>query len=112
MAVTGFSTKPRRFGRIGGSDEVTRDRTALTMCDIGNLHPQSHRPDEPLQLDGFSCETLANKRRLVDHPLPALALVLPRLDDLEHLLLCDTSDFWQGNSILCRLVFSAVFDGG
>lgn len=64
-----------------------------------------------LQLDRFSGEALPNKRGLVDHPLPALALVLARLDDLEHLLLGDASNLGQGHGILGGAIFSSVLDG-
>ena len=65
-----------------------------------------------LELDGLSRETLAHKRRLVDHPLPALSLVLSRLDNLEHLLLGDTADLGQGHGVLGRAVLSPVLDRG
>lgn len=63
-----------------------------------------------LELYGLSRESLPNKRRLVDHSLPALSLVFTRLDDFEHLLLGDTPNLGQRHGILGRPILSAVFD--
>ena len=63
------------------------------MCDIGHFHTQTHRSDEPFQLDRLSRKVLSDESGLVYHSLPTLALVFTGLDDFEHLLFCDTSDF-------------------
>lgn len=48
----------------------------------------------PLHINGAAFD-LRTESRLCDHSLPALLLcLLARLDNLEHLLLRDTSDLW------------------
>lgn len=85
--------------------------SSLTVSDVGLGHTQSHRTDEALELDRLASEALADERGLVDHTLPALALVLSGLDDLEHLLLGDASNLGQGHGILGGAIFSSVLDG-
>lgn len=84
----------------------------LTMRDVGLVHTKGHGADEALELDRLTGKALTNKRVLVDHTLPALALVLSSLDDLEHLLLGNTTDLGQGNGVLGGAVLPAVLDGG
>jgi hypothetical protein len=44
------------------------------------------------------------------HTLPALSLVFTSLDDLEHLLLGNTSDFGQRHGVLGGSVLSSILD--
>ena len=80
------------------------------MRHVGLLVSQSHGSNEPLHLHRLSSESLSNKRGLVDHSLPTLALLRTRLDDLEHLFLCNPSDFGQRHAVLGRLVLSPLLD--
>ena len=80
------------------------------MRHIGLLVSQSHGSNEPLHLYGFSREPLPDKRSLVDHSLPTLTLLRTRLDDLEHLLLCNPSDLGQRHTVLGRLILSPLLD--
>ena len=80
------------------------------MCDIRLLVPQRHWPHESLHLHRLPRETFPNKCRLCYHPLPNLALALPGLQNLEHLVLRNASHFRQRHGILCSLVFSFLLD--
>jgi hypothetical protein len=82
------------------------------MRHIRLLVPQRHRPNEPLHLNRLPRETLPDKRRLRDHPLPRLGLGLSRLQHLEHLVLGDSSDLGKGDRVLGGSVFASLFDGG
>lgn len=62
------------------------------------------------KLDGFSRESLADKRRLIHHPLPALTLVLSSFDDFKHFLFSDPANLWQRHGILCSAILSAILD--
>lgn len=119
----------RRLGVfLDTEDRKLECRLQFWMGNIGDLHSQSHGPDESLQLDGFTCETLSNKRSLVDHSLPRLLLVFTGFDDLEHLyigsalpigcgagkltLLGDSSNLRQRYSVLGSSVLSPILDRG
>lgn len=62
------------------------------MRDIRFFVPQRHRPDEPLHLHRFSRKALTHERSLGHHPLPRLALALPGLHHLEHLVFRNPPD--------------------
>jgi len=81
------------------------------MRNVGLLVPQRHRPDEPLHLHRLPGETLPNERRLRDHSLPRLGLGLSGLEDLEHLVLGDSSNLGQGNRVLGSSILSSLLDG-
>lgn len=81
-----------------------------TMSDIGLCLTQSHRSDETLHLYGLAGEVLSNECCLVDKTLPTLSLVLSSLQDLEHLVLCNSADLWQRNRVLCSTVLAAILD--
>lgn len=86
--------------------------TKLGVCDIGLLITETHRSNEALMLGVASSEVGSDKGRLGNHALPSLLLdLLTGLDNLEHLLLADTSDLGQGNGKLGRLLSSLVLDG-
>lgn len=80
------------------------------MRHVGFFVSQSHRSNEPLHLHGLSSESLSDKRGLVDHSLPTLALLRTGLDDLEHLLLGNPSNLGQRHAVLGRLVLSPLLD--
>lgn len=81
------------------------------LRDIGFLVPQTHRADETLVLDGSASEVAPDKRRLGDHPLPALLVrLLARVDNLEHLLLTDPLHLGQRHRELGRLLSPLVLD--
>lgn len=106
---------------------------ALTVCDVRLLDSERGRADEPLEFGRFPREVLPTARTSVhrfetfrwcehapthlsdkgglgDHALPALALRLARLDDLEHLVLCDTPDLGQGDGELAGLFLALLLD--
>ena len=67
---------------------------------------------KPLVFDGTTSKVGTNESGLGDHSLPALLCsLLSGLDDLEHLLLSDTSDLGQGHAELGGLLGSLVLDG-
>lgn len=77
---------------------------------VGFFVAQCHGTDETFHFYWFSCKAFADKGSFSEHALPRLALALARLDNLEHLVLCDTPDFGQGHGILCSLVFAFLLD--
>lgn len=81
------------------------------MGDVGFLVAQRHWSDEPLHLYWFSRETLSDKRSLRHHTLPCLALALSSLENLEHLVFRNASNFGKRYSVFGRLVFPLLLDG-
>lgn len=102
------------------------------MSDVCLLVPQTHRPYKPFKLgrssgcrqkfvsiiiDSISPSRLGhteiwpNKCRLGNDPLPRLlGRLLARLDNLEHLLLCNTPDLGQWHGELGGLLGPLILD--
>jgi hypothetical protein len=97
-------------GRARGQARSRDEWTERTVGDVGLLVTERHRADEALHLYGLAGEALADKRRLGDHPLPALGLGLARLENLEHLVLGDAANLGQRHRVLCRPVLAALLD--
>lgn len=82
------------------------------MCDVGLLVTQTHGSDKALVFGVSSGEVGSNKCRLSNDSLPRpLVRLLARLDDLEHLLLADTSHLGQRHAKLGGLLRTLVLDG-
>ena len=70
------------------------------------------RRNKPLVFHRATSKVGADESGLGDHSLPALLCsLLSGLDDLEHLLLGNTSDLGQGHAELGSLLGSLVLDG-
>ena len=80
------------------------------MSNVGLCLTQSHGSDKTLHLHRLTSEVLTNKGGLVDETLPTLALVLSGLENLEHLVLCNSADLWQRYGVLGSAVLAAILD--
>lgn len=89
----------------------TKWNKTLTVGDVGLLVPERHRPNEPLHLNRLSGETFTDKGSLGNHSLPRLGLGLSRLENLEHLVLGNSSNFGERDRVLGGSVLSSLFDG-
>lgn len=82
------------------------------MCEYECVEAIEDGRNEPLVFDRTTSKVGADESRLGDHSLPALLCsLLSGLDDLEHLLLGNTSDLGQGHAELGSLLGSLVLDG-
>ena len=80
------------------------------MGDISFFVSKGHWSHKTFHFDWLASETLPNKRRLRDHPLPCLLLALACTHDLEHLIFCDSPDLRKGDGVLRRLVLPLLLD--
>lgn len=97
---------------LNADDRQLHSDAEFGVRDIGLLVTQTHGPNKPLVLDGSSREIGPDKRGLGDHSFPTLLRsLLPRLDDLEHLILSNTADFRKRHAELGGFLITLVLDG-
>lgn len=84
----------------------------LRECEYGFGWNNRDGINKPLVFDGTASKVGTDESGLGDHSLPALLCrLLSSLDDLEHLLLGNTSDLGQRDAELGSLLGSLVLDG-
>ena len=81
------------------------------MGDVGLLHTQAGRSDEPLVLGSLPGEIVAHEGTLGHHPLPSLSSLGSRPHHLEHLIVGHRLDLRNRDLPLPGLLLALLLDG-
>ena len=83
----------------------------LGVGNVGLLHAQTSRSDEPLVLRSLPGEVVAHEGTFGHHPLPCLSALRSRPHHLEHLIVSHRLDLGDRNLPLPGLLLALLLDG-